>query len=202
MSKTFEIDTRELLGPVKTTSFFTLWDRGLAAMEQLDNEHQLNIKLKFLSQLVFRAYEFPETKIFYWEKESIDPKQPWIREALDEGLIHCPEFECGHFLEPKTYAYDELPSFVKVSQQMYKLKKSLDPNSRTIQIYETWPNFTRYTLEITRRTERKIDRLAAATDIEEILGKQDVTLEDAVSIEVSFGLGKVNVIKLWKWFKS
>ena len=202
MSKTFQIDIRELLGPVKKTRFFTLWDQGLAAMERLDKEHKLNIKLKFLSLLVFHAYEFPEAKIFYWEQESFDPKHPWIREALDGGLINCPEFEFGHFLEPKTYDHDELPSFVKVSQQFYELKKSLEPDSKTIKIYETWPKFTRYTLKITKRAERKMDNLAAAKDIEEILGKQDVKLEDAVSIEVSFGLGKVDVIKLWKWFKS
>ncbi len=47
-----------------------------------------------------------------------------------------------------------------------------------------------------------MDNLEAAKDIEEILGKQDVKLEVAVSVEVSFGPGKVDVIKLWKWLKS
>ena len=170
---------------------------------QLDEEYKLNVKQKFLSQMLFNAYEYPETNIYYYEEKSIaKPEHTWIQEAIESDLINVTEIEYCYFAEPRTYNYDEKPMFYHVNQETYNIKKSIQPDSTTVEMYETWPQFTRYTLEITKRAERKLERLAAAKNIEEILGRQEVKLEDAVTIEIPIGIGKVDVVKLWRWFNS
>ena len=204
--KVVSIDPREFLSPIKITSSFVLWDRGLNFLKLLDDQHNMNAREQFTSMALLNAYNKPETKIYYYESGSVlEPQHAWIHELIDEGLVRITEAQPGHYMEPSVFNVeppDSEPNFYYVSKEIYDWKKTNQPGSRSVEMYESWPQFTRYEIVITKRAERKLDLLAQAKNMEEVLGKQPTKLADAVSIEVPFGIGKVDVVKLWQYFKS
>lgn len=204
--KVVRIDPREFLSPIKKISSYTHWDKALNSMQLLDEQQSLNLREKFGSITLFKAFDTPEVKIYYYEAGSIfEPEHVWIRNLIEDGLIRVAESQPGHYMEPGQFAAQppvDDPIFYYVSKSIYDRKKEDQPDSRAVEMYENWPIFTRYELVITKRAERKMELLAQAQNMESVLGKQPTTLSDAVSIEVPFGFGKVDVLKLWQYFKS